>query len=171
MALVPDVGPRRAAGTQEDEAVWGTGGRWATLRVMTRKRPCRICRRWFQPHPRAGNRQRVCDRAECQRERHRRACAQWRRNNAAEEKEQRLRDKLRQPVPTGARAVTAGLRLETVRDAVGPQMAVIIEETGEVLGDWVRDAVRGKQLGMIGESAGLPPAGARDGIASGRGPL
>ena len=35
---------------------------------MLRKRPCRICRRWFQPHARAGERQRVCSEAACQRD-------------------------------------------------------------------------------------------------------
>jgi hypothetical protein len=27
---------------------------------MAKKRPCGICRRWFEPHPRAGDRQTVC---------------------------------------------------------------------------------------------------------------
>jgi hypothetical protein len=64
----------------------------------------------------------------------------------------------------------AGLRLEAVRDAVGPQMAVIIEETGEVLAGWVRDAVNGQATEMIGNSAGLRGERARDGIAAVRGP-
>jgi len=137
---------------------------------MTRKRPCRICRRWFQPHPRAGDRQRVCGGSQCQRERHRRACEAWRRENAAEDKEDRLRRRLREPVPAGPRAVTAGLRLEAVRDAVGPELAVIIEETGGVLGAWVRDAVGGQIFGMTRESGRHAPVAARDGIATGRGP-
>lgn len=137
---------------------------------MTRKRPCRICRRWFQPHPRAGERQRVCSSDECQRERHRRSCTRWRRDNATEEKEHRLRERLREPVDPGPRAVTAGLRLETVRDAVGPQMAVIIEETSEVLGEWVRDAVHGQAMGITGEVGRLAGRGPRDGIASERAP-
>jgi hypothetical protein len=49
--------------------------------------------------------------------------------------------------------VTAGLRLEMVRDAVGPEIAVMIEETGEVLGDWVRDAVARKAGGSLGNPA------------------
>lgn len=137
---------------------------------MTRKRPCRICRRWFQPHPRAGERQRVCSSDECQRERHRRSCERWRRDNVAEEREQRLRERLREPVGPGPRAVMAGLRLDTVRDAVGPQMAVIIEETSEVLGEWVRDAVHGQVVGITGEVARLAGREPRDGIASERAP-
>jgi hypothetical protein len=47
---------------------------------------------------------------------------------------------------------------------------VILEETGEVLGDWVRDAVRGQAIGITGNSAGLSRAAAKDGIAVERGP-
>ena len=66
--------------------------------------------------------------------------------------------------------MTAGLRLEVVRDAVGPELAVIIEETGEVVGDWVRDAVIGQGLGITAEFVRHPGNPARDGIAVGRGP-
>lgn len=31
-----------------------------------RKRPCRFCRRWFQPDPRLGSRQYACSREDCQ---------------------------------------------------------------------------------------------------------
>jgi hypothetical protein len=48
---------------------------------MARKRPCRICRRWFRPDPRVGGRQRTCSRPECQRERRVRTQASWRARN------------------------------------------------------------------------------------------
>jgi len=64
----------------------------------------------------------------------------------------------------------AGLRLDVVRDAVGPEMAVIIEETGGVVGDWVRDSVLGQGFGIVEESAGLLGGRARDDIALGRVP-
>lgn len=48
-----------------------------------RKRPCRICRRWFLPDARLGNRQKTCGDPECKREWHRRQCAQWNRKNQA----------------------------------------------------------------------------------------
>jgi hypothetical protein len=89
---------------------------------------------------------------------------------AAEDKEDRLRRRLREPAPTGPRAVMAGLRLEVVRDAVGPEIAVIIEETGGVLGDWVRDAVGVQAWGIAAKSGGHSRAGPRDGIAAGPGP-
>lgn len=112
----------------------------------------------------------MCGEESCQRERHRQACASWRRENAAEEKEERLRQRLQAPTDGGPRAAMAGLRLEAVRDAAGPEVAVIIEETGRVLGDWVRDAVGGQLFGMTRESGRHPGAGPQDGIATGRGP-
>src|SRR5271170_4925552 len=46
-----------------------------------RKKPCRICRRWFQPEPRVGGRQRACSRPECQSARRQKAQASWRGRN------------------------------------------------------------------------------------------
>lgn len=142
---------------------------------MTRKRPCRICRRWFQPDPRAGDRQRVCSEASCQRERHRRSCARWRDDNAVELEADRLRDRLRRSVPEAGRtdpgrAPMAELRLEVVRDVVGPEVAVILEESAEVLGRWVRDAVAAQPLEITGEFVRHPRPLPQDAIASSRGP-
>ena len=138
---------------------------------MLRKRPCQICRVWFQPHPRAGDRQRVCSKPECQRERHRRSCAKWRRENAAEEKAERLRRRLREPVDHPTTAAAMGeLRLDVVRDAVGLEMCVIIEESGKDLERRVRDAVLGQLHEITWKSAGLPPAPVKDGIALSRAP-
>ena len=61
---------------------------------MNRPRPCSICRRWYRPHPRQGARQRVCSTPACQRERHRRACAQWRERNPDYDREARLQKRL-----------------------------------------------------------------------------
>jgi alkylation response protein AidB-like acyl-CoA dehydrogenase len=57
---------------------------------MTRKRPCQICRKWFQPHSRAGPRQRACGAEPCQQERHRRACEQWRERHPDYDREERF---------------------------------------------------------------------------------
>jgi hypothetical protein len=48
---------------------------------MAKKRPCRICRRWFRPDPRVGDRQRACSRPECQQERRSKTQAVWRSRN------------------------------------------------------------------------------------------
>jgi len=46
-------------------------------RWMSRPTPCRICRQWFRPDLRLGDRQRVCSAPACQAERQRRNVAAW----------------------------------------------------------------------------------------------
>ena len=48
------------------------------MATSRRKRPCRECRRWFEPDARVGDRQRVCSRQECQKARRRETQADWR---------------------------------------------------------------------------------------------
>lgn len=50
-------------------------------KARTRKRPCRICRKWFTPDPRQAGRQKTCSDPQCRRESHRRQCARWNREN------------------------------------------------------------------------------------------
>lgn len=57
------------------------------------KRPCSICRKWFQPIPRQIKRQKTCSPA-CQNERHRRQCEKWNRKNKAYFKNNYLADQL-----------------------------------------------------------------------------
>lgn len=45
---------------------------------MREKRPCSICRKWFLPHARVKDRQRVCSGAECQVKRREKTQAAWR---------------------------------------------------------------------------------------------
>ena len=141
---------------------------------MRKKRPCRVCRRWFLPSPRAGSRQTVCSDPECQRERHRRSCSAWRRENPDSDRDRRLRER---PVrDAGGRKLCLdedpmrGLVLDAVRDVVQLEVLVLIEESAGVLARWCRDAVRSQPHGKIEESAGHHPLGERDEISAGAGP-
>ena len=138
---------------------------------MVRKRPCGICGRWFLPNKRAGNRQRVCSREECQRERHRRACGRWHKNNPGYDRERRLREKLeRRERPRNGPQGVIGIdplcqvNWETARDVVGVEVCVVIEKTGEVLKDWARDVVISEVHGIINKNPKVPPYKARDAI-------
>ena len=118
---------------------------------MGRKRPCRICRKWFAPHPRAGDRQHVCGDPRCQRERNRRACASWRRRYPDYDREDRLRRRLvREAESKGPPGLGADpmrrIDWQAARNAVGLQVAVAIEETGKVLHAWARNAVRSQVI-------------------------
>jgi hypothetical protein len=119
---------------------------------MARKRPCRICRKWFAPHPRAGDRQRACGAVSCQNERHRRACEAWRRRQPDYDREDRLRRRLvRQRETNCPGGLLADplheLDWSAARDAVGLQVAVTIEEAARVVHQWARDAVRRQVVG------------------------
>lgn len=57
------------------------------------KRPCCICRRWFQPIAQQKGRQKACS-PECQRELHRRQCEKWNKKNKAYFKNNYLADKI-----------------------------------------------------------------------------
>jgi len=137
---------------------------------MPKKKPCRICRRWFLPDCHEGERQQVCGRPECQRERHRRNCADYHRREGAEERRHRIRQRILRPEnrPRGALQddPLAALIPERVRDAVGVEVGVVIEEFGKVIVAWSRDSVRRQLQEITGKSGGHPPEQRRDDIAA-----
>lgn len=69
----------------------------------TRKRPCPICRRWFYPDRRAGERQRACSSRDCQTARRQFACVFWRRQNPGHAAAHRIDQRHRQPDPDSVR--------------------------------------------------------------------
>lgn len=138
---------------------------------MSRTRPCRICRKWFRREARSGDRQRVCGAASCQRERHRRACAEWHGRNPDYDREDRLRRRLRVLPPSPAASLDplatspmARLNLDAARDAVGLELIVVVEVVGQVLWQGVRDVVRSQRIAQEAVSRRLPPGPPRDGM-------
>jgi len=115
---------------------------------MARKRPCRICRKWFYPSPQAGDRQKVCPNPTCQRERHRKARKKWHQDNPDYDRERRLSERLRRddvPEPTRQADPLQQICWKTVRDAVSLQVAVIIQKMAQLLLDFMRDAAHRQQ--------------------------
>jgi len=117
---------------------------------MAKSRPCRICRKWFRPDPRVGSRQRTCSNPECQRERHRRDCADWHSRNPGYDLEERLRKQLHKiPRERKRQGSELGgplhprrqLDWDAARDAVSPQVVVVVEESLKVAIDYARDLV------------------------------
>jgi len=135
-----------------------------------RKRPCRICGHWFQPHPRVGARQRVCDNPACQRERHRRSCVDWHARHPDWDRENRLRDRLRRSDaevaadPGVSVDPLRSLVLGVARDAVGMEVHVVTEEIAKVVIGWARDAVVPYPAGIKSEIRKVLPPGVRDEI-------
>ncbi len=131
---------------------------------MARKRPCSVCRRWFEPNPRAVKHQKTCG-ADCSRELHRRRCAQWHRKNPNYDREERLRRKMVQQ--REAASETDPLRAmdwEAVQDAVGLETRIAIEEATRLSVAAARDAVPTKTRveGLI--PGRLPITTARDAV-------
>lgn len=126
---------------------------------MVRKRPCSICRKWFEPHPRAGPRQHTCSRPECQRERHRRSCRSWHHRNPDYDRESRLRARVAEGRPETAERDL--LSWPAARDAVSLEVLVIVEETRRLLVSFVRDAVA-RQVRAVKEKSGRLPARPRE---------
>ncbi|NOX26261.1 MAG: hypothetical protein GXP59_09170, partial [Deltaproteobacteria bacterium] len=107
------------------------------------KRPCRICRKWFIPNPRLGERQMTCGAAECQKQWHKRKCADWNRKNCVYFRENYLRKRLQiaasaqsaQSAPQSSLSTPSlepvaplGYPREVVQEVIGAQPLVIVEE-------------------------------------------
>ena len=101
-------------------------------RSPTRKRPCRVCKRWFIPHPRLKDRQKTCGDQQCQREWHRRKCEQWNHSNVDYFKDNYLDKKLEQTGTLRSRLKT-GLPLCYVQQLIGTPQLIIIEYLSQML--------------------------------------
>ena len=133
---------------------------------MARKRPCRICRKWFRPDARVGARQRTCGSAPCRRAWHRQSCRDWRRRNPDYDRDDRLRRRLREQTEAARGDPLAPLNWQAVRDAIGLQVAVVVEETGRLLISWVRDEIALQVAESPDEFGRLPPSRVRDAMGS-----
>ncbi|RLB64611.1 MAG: hypothetical protein DRH08_09300 [Deltaproteobacteria bacterium] len=113
---------------------------------MARRRPCKICGRWFKPDPRSGRRQQVCSSKTCQKERHRRNCKTWRQNNYEAEQAHKIRQNLliilpENPDPAHNLSSVKKLNWEKARQVVGLEIAVLVEEATKMPHFLLRDSV------------------------------
>ena len=113
-------------------------------KIPPRKRPCRICRRWYMPSPRVKDRQMTCGQVECQREWHRKKCAEWNRKNSDYFKANYLQKKIDAAtkargdpeVPrskVSASRLQTGMPLEYVKELIGVQHVIIHEYLCQLL--------------------------------------
>ena len=112
-------------------------------KARSRKRPCKICGRWYVPDARLGDRQKTCGDPECQRQWHKKKCAEWNRNNADYFRANYLHKKLEtvqqsKPIPNASRSESngriaaqcpgnQGLLRQEIQEVIGCQLLVIIE--------------------------------------------
>ena len=117
---------------------------------IRRSKPCSICRRWFTPHPRVGQRQRTCGRPECKAKQKLRTQAEWSDRNPSYWAERRLGQQLEQARQGDLGGVLRGPPAQMARTPVeAAQEAICIEAVA------CSRAMQG-QVGVQGAS--YPPA-------------
>jgi hypothetical protein len=129
------------------------------------RRPCRICRRWFDVEPRAGERHRVCGAEACQRERNRRSCRRWREEHEEEVAAYRLLEVLPAEPATPTEVVQLDpIRVfdpEAVRHAVPVGTRVVLAQLAKVLVALARHEVVPRAVGVRRRSRKVPQTPAR----------
>ena len=68
-------------------------------RTKTKKKPCTICRRWFQPEPQVTTRQRCCSNPDCRAALRKKTQASWRNRNPEYAATRRLDQRANQTQP------------------------------------------------------------------------
>lgn len=141
---------------------------------MSQRRPCRICKRWFEVDPRVGARHRTCGEASCRAAQNRRACKKWRKEHPDHVVAQRLRKRLpAEPAPTAAEVSANPLRqfdAEVVRHVIGVEMRVLLEELVKVLLRVVRHEIPLRMPEPPARSAKVLPPEPRHETDRARGP-
>jgi hypothetical protein len=112
------------------------------MQRKSRKRPCRICGKWFSPNTRVGERQKTCGAKECQREWHAKKCSEWNKSHPVYFKEIYLSQKLTDADPHNGEiaahsvdppAKSSQLPLTVIQEVITPQQLVIIEYVNRLL--------------------------------------
>src|ERR1017187_2240869 len=110
-----------------------------------RKKPCRVCRRWFEPDPRVGGRQRACSKPDCQTARRQKTQASWRNRNPGYGIAWRMDQRATQaqpPEPLRLPAPLNQLRWNVAEDQFGVQGADCIGIMGALIVRAAKDQIR-----------------------------
>ncbi len=124
-----------------------------------RKKPCRICRRWFRPDARVGERQRACGKPECQAARRQKTQADWRKRNPDYAIGWRLDQRAAQTPPPEPLPIPAPLnRLpwELAKDQFGSQATDFMRVMSALLLRAAKDQIRPYVADRAGVSGRVP---------------
>ncbi len=127
-----------------------------------KKRPCRICKKWFAPHPRLGDRQKTCGSKECQKKWHAKKCAQWNRQHRAtfqatylSKKLQAVQDQevanIKPPPQLQKTTIFPKLPQEVIQEVISIQQLVIAEYLSQVLLRSVQEVIRVQRADILRE--------------------
>ena len=141
-------------------------------KTPSRKRPCRICRRWFLPDPRLKERQMTCGRTDCQREWHRKKCAAWNHKNSDYFKANYLQKKIdtatqcrgdpEATLPANpvdklpASRMQTAMPLEYVKEVIGVQLVIIHEYLAQLLLRRFQEVIMAKVTVKTGKMGQVP---------------
>jgi len=136
-------------------------------KTPSRKRPCRICGKWFMPNARLGARQKTCGANACKQQWHTAKCAEWNRQNGSYFKENYLKSRIEsvsgaaaEPPPTPSISRTKPgspapsplhLPREAVQEVMGVQQRVIIEYLARLLLRGVQEVISDQRLEISNE--------------------
>ncbi|HIP38337.1 MAG TPA: hypothetical protein EYG88_02935 [Desulfocapsa sulfexigens] len=146
-----------------------------------KKRPCRICRKWFAPNPRVGNRQKTCGAKECRDKWHAKKCSQWNRQNRVYFQGINLSKKLqavqnqetaigKPPSQLPKSGISPKLPQEVIQEVIGVQLFVIVEYLSQVLLRSVQEVIRIQHTDILKEVRRLPQRGHSRGDSQKRAP-
>jgi hypothetical protein len=128
------------------------------------KRPCRVCKRWFKPDARLGDRQKTCGDAACKKEWHRRKCAEWNKKNSEYAKTNALYRKIeaaKNPADSGQPASSGGSRSLLprgyVKEVIEVQLVVILEYLGQQLLRRLQEVIKRQDVVNNRQYGRLPP--------------
>src|ERR1019366_6431710 len=127
---------------------------------VARKRPCKICRRWFYPDQRVGARQRACGDPECQRSRRQKTQASWRNRNPDYAAYYRIQQRSAQnPLPEPLRLPPPLIKLpwDLAKDEFGIQGADFIAVACALVLRTAKDQFRSYVIDPAGLPGTLPP--------------
>ena len=138
-----------------------------TINSYIKKRPCRICKKWFAPNPRVGNRQKTCGSKECRDKWHAKKCSQWNRQNRAYFQGINLNKKLQavknqetaigKPPPQLPKSgIYPKLPQEVIQEVIGAQQLVIVEYLSRVLLKSIQEVIRMQRYDIFEEVERLP---------------
>ena len=131
----------------------------------TKKKPCRICRKWFLPDVHVGDRQRTCSRPECQVARRKKTQSAWRARNpdySAAWRIQAHAGSERAPEPLRLPSPLSNLPWDIAQDEFGVIGADFIGVMGKLLLRSAKDQFDAQVIDSAMDPATLPLTPAKD---------
>jgi len=155
------------------------------------KRPCRICRKWFTPDPRLGDRQKTCGKETCKRKWHAKKCSEWNKKNRSYFQAIYLSSKLESsktpsqsdnrpppssnpdkkgPIRPPSSRSTPQLPGDVIQDVIGVQPLIIIEYVAQLLVRSFKEVIRAQPVEIQRKIDRLPCEGCLRSDRQGQGP-